>query len=221
VGGHSEASANIYSTAMTSPIQRLIEARCTALGLSRRQLIHRAGYKNPAKGKRRIDELLAGDLRSARGLIERLPAALDVPADIVTAAVSETDRQMRAAAEAKCRASSKPHAIILTEHLRPTHITFAAITGADRELRIDFEPGSNRITYITEALRAVRQRSPIRFYGRAIGVIVNYSPDHAIGFDLNGDPTEVLPEAYSPGQLQVLIRGRPVSTDALAAMFSA
>jgi hypothetical protein len=42
---------------------------------------------------------------------------------------------------------------MLTEHIRPTHITFAAITGADARLRIELEPSSNSITYITQALR--------------------------------------------------------------------
>jgi hypothetical protein len=204
---------------MPTPIQQLIEDRCQYLGLSRRHLIRRAGYENTAKGLRRLDELLAGELRTTQGLIERLPAALDVPAETVNAAVSETEQQIRAEADQAYRASFKPHAIILTEHLRPTHITFAAITGADRQLRIDFEPDRNRITYITQALRAVRQRSPIRFYGKAIGVVVNYSPDHAIRFALDGNAVELLPRAYEPGQLQVLIRGRPVSTDALNAIF--
>jgi hypothetical protein len=204
---------------MPTPIQRLIENRCLALGLSRLHLIRRAGYENTAKGLRRLDELLAGELRTTRGLIERLPAALDVPTEIVNAAISETDRQRRAEQERAYRTSFKPHAIILTEHIRPTHITFAAITGADRQLRVDFEPGSNRITYIKQALRQIRQRSPIRFYGKATGVVVNYSPDNAIRFDLYGEAVEVLPRAYEPGQLEVLIRGRPVPPGALAAIF--
>jgi hypothetical protein len=204
---------------MPTPIQQLIEDRCQYLGLSRRQLVRRAGYRNLAKGLRRLDELLAGELRTTRGLIERLPGALDVPAETVIAAVSETDRQRRAEQERAYRASFKPHAIILTEHTCPTHITFAAITGADRQLRIDFEPGSNRISYIRQALREVRQRGAVRFYGKAIGVIVNYSPDHAIRFDLDGNAVEVLPRAYEPGQLEVLIRGRSVPPGALAAIF--
>ncbi|SRR6266545_222673 len=186
---------------MPTPIQQLIEDRCQYLGLSRRQIIHRAGYQNIQKGMRRLDELLAGNLHSARGFIERLPAALDVSTETVLAAISETEQQIRAEADQAYQASFKPHAIILTEHTRPTHITFAAITGADRQLRVDFEPGSNRISYIRQALREVRQRSPIRFYGKAIGVIVNYSPNHAIRFDLNGNAVEVLPRAYEPGQL--------------------
>jgi hypothetical protein len=121
---------------MFTPIQQLIEDRCHALGLSRRHLIRRAGYENTAKGLRRLDELLDGNLQTTRGLIDRLPTALDVPVETVAEAVGETIRQRHIAEEAAYRASFKPHAVILTEHIRPTHITFAAITGADRKLRI-------------------------------------------------------------------------------------
>jgi hypothetical protein len=98
---------------MTSPIQQLIEDRRTALGLSRRHLIRRAGYENTAKGLRRLDELLAGDLHSTRGLIERLPAALDVPPETVLAAISETEQQIRAEAEAKWNVT----ALVLTTYI--------------------------------------------------------------------------------------------------------
>jgi hypothetical protein len=87
--------------------------------------------------------------------------------------------QQREAQDAAYRAAFRPHAIILTENHIPTQITFAAITGADRQLWINFEPGSSRITYIKQVLQQVRQRSPIRFYGRAVGVIVNFAPGSA------------------------------------------
>jgi hypothetical protein len=216
---HEEKAAKNQGRVMPTPIQQLIEDRCRILSISRRQVVHRAGYRNLAKGLRRLDELPAGELRTTQGLIERLPGALDVPAETVQEAVTETDRQRRAAEERAYRAAFKPHAIILTEHIRPTSITLAAFTAADRELRIDFEPNSQPISYITQTLRAVRRRSPIRFFGAAVGVVVNYSPDHAVRFDLDGNAVEVLPRAYEPGQLTFLLSGRPVSPEVLAALF--
>jgi hypothetical protein len=147
-----------------------------------------------------------------------LPAALDVPAATVTEAIAETTQQQREAEDAAWRAAFKPHAVVLTEHRIPTQITFAAITGADAHLIVNFEPGSTPITYLRQALKAVKLRSPVRFYGRAIGVVVNYGPDTAVRFDLDGTPQELLTTAYLPGQLTVSIRGRPVSRDALAAI---
>jgi hypothetical protein len=131
---------------------------------------------------------LAGDLHTTRGLIERLPTALDLPIEAVTEAVAETKRQYWAKVDAEWRASFVPHAVILTEHRIPTSIIMAVITGADRHLWVNFEPGSNRITYIKQALRAVKRRSPIMFFGKVTGLIINYSPDNAVHFDLDGSP---------------------------------
>ena len=36
------------------------------------------------------------------------------------------------------------------------------------------------------------------FFGAVTGVIVNYSPDRAVRFDLAGTPIECLPRAYCP-----------------------
>ncbi len=47
-------------------------------------------------------------------------------------------------------------------------------------------------------------------------MVVNYGPDTAVRFDLDGTPQEILTAAYRLGQLTVSIRGRPVSPGALA-----
>ncbi len=83
---------------------------------------------------------------------------------------------------------------------------------------MEFEPDSSRITYVAQVLMAARQRSPIRFYGNAVGVVVNYGPDTAVRVDLDGTPQEILTAACRPGQLTFAIRGRPVSPGALAAI---
>lgn len=49
---------------------------------------------------RRLDKLLAGDLDKARDLIHALPAALDVPPEVVERAIEETRRQIAEAREA-------------------------------------------------------------------------------------------------------------------------
>jgi hypothetical protein len=58
-----------------SPIKTLIDNRSRDLGLSRQDIVQRAGYRNIAKGcRRRFDELLSGNVNAARGLIDRLPS---------------------------------------------------------------------------------------------------------------------------------------------------
>src|SRR6266496_5343716 len=201
-----------------SPITALIEDRCRALGLTRQDVVRRAGYVNLSKGVRRLDALLAGDLHTTRGLIDLLPVALDVPVEVVTEAVEATKRELWAREDAAYRAQFRPHAIILTEHERPTSITMAAFSSADRQLWVEFQSGSSHISYITQALKAARQRSPINFYGKAVGFIINYGPDNAIRYDLNGNPMDVLSSAYRSDELTISIRGRPVSRGALAAI---
>src|SRR6266699_1151996 len=160
-----------------SPIKTLVENRCRELGLSRQDIVQRAGYRNLAKGCRRLDGLLTGDVYAARGLIDRL------------------------------RAAFKPRGFIITEHTVPTSITMAAFVGADQSLWVDFDPGTTSISFLKQALRAAKQRSPIPFFGNAIGVIINYSPDEALKFDLNGDILAVLDKAYQGDSLTVSIGG--------------
>jgi len=75
-------------------------------------------------------------------------------------------------------------------------ITMAAFVGADQSLWVDFEPGRTSISYLKQALKAAKQRSPIPFFGNAIRVIINYSPDEALRFDMQGVPVEILPTAH-------------------------
>ncbi len=203
-----------------SPIKTLVQNRCRELGLSRKDIVRRAGYVNLAKGHRRFDELLAGDVNAARGLIDRLPTALNLPAETIGVAISATARQQREAEDAAYRAAFKPRGFIITEHTVPTSITMAAFVGADQSLWVDFDPGTTAITYLGQTLRAAKQRSPIRFYGNAVGVVVNYSPDEALRFDMQGIPVEILPTAHQGETLSVSIRGKVVSSKTLAAIFS-
>ena len=122
--------------------------------------MRRAGYKNIAKGLRRLDELLAGDLDKS---IRALPAALDVPPEVVEHAMDETRRRIaeaqeaaRQAREAAWRDGFRPHAIILTERTVPQPIFVAAIIGVERLLRIDFDIALAPGSYANRALAGVR-----------------------------------------------------------------
>lgn len=135
-------------------IKSLIVDRSRVLDLNRPDLVRRAGYKNIAKGLRRLDELLAGDLDKSRGLVRALPAALDVPTEVVEHAIAETRRRIaeaqeaaRLAREAAWRAGFRPHAIILTERTVPQPIFVAAIIGVERLLRMDFSLALPPLSY--------------------------------------------------------------------------
>jgi hypothetical protein len=118
-------------------ISALVGRRCRDLGLSGVELVHRCGYKNISKGLRRLEQLHAGDFKRTTGLVRTLAVALNVPVDVVNAAVEETQRYLRDSAEAAWRAAFKPHAVIMTE--RPWPFFVAAFIGVDVLLRVDFD----------------------------------------------------------------------------------
>lgn len=56
-------------------------------------------------------------------------------------------------------------------------------------------------------------------FGRATGIVINYTPDHAVRFDLDGNAIEVLDRAYRLGEATLSIGNRPVSSKELEAIF--
>ena len=76
-------------------IQTLILDRCRELGLSRSELVRRAGFKNVAKGIRRLDELCGGELQKTEWLMKGLPSALELAPRRVADALRETGATRR------------------------------------------------------------------------------------------------------------------------------
>ena len=76
------------------PIRDLIENQQKQLGLRRSELARRCGFKNLAKGLRRIDGLCDGDLDSpgAKMVLDNLAVALEVDKDVVEGAIAATAR---------------------------------------------------------------------------------------------------------------------------------
>jgi hypothetical protein len=150
-----------------------------------------------------------------------LPAALEVLVDAVKKAVDETKRYRHESEEAAWRAAFRPHAVILTERVIPQPIFVAAFIGVDVLLRIDFDLTAGPASFLKQALDGLREklarwRGELPAFGRATGIIVNYSPDRAIQFDLSGNSVKVFDRAYRLGTAQLLIGGRPFSQAELA-----
>ena len=133
---------------MTNSIQLAIEAlileRSAALKLRRSDLVRRAGFKNVAKGLRRLDELCAGKLKSTASLIAGLPAALELPPEVVADAVRQTEQQVAEARriaeqeeEAVWRAKFQPCAYFVGTTERPSSICMYGISGGRRSLAED------------------------------------------------------------------------------------
>jgi hypothetical protein len=206
-------------------IEALILDRSKALGLSRADLVRRAGYRNVAKGLRRLAELCAGEMKATASLIVGLPAALELPTtDVITDAIRQTIQQLVEAAriaekerEAAWRATFRPCAYLLGIETRPSQITIYGMTGgSERWLKIPLDLSRPAVTFASRAF-AVASRTPVvPFFGKTIGFIVNYTPDFAVGFDLKGDPVEAFDHAYVPGDVTIAIGGKEISGEVFA-----
>jgi len=207
------------------PINTLVSNRCRELGLRPVELIRRCGYQNISKGLRRLEHFCQGNFTGSDTLIRTLPAALDVPDEAVRKAVEDTQRQIHEAEEAAWRAAFIPHAIVMTERSFPQPLHIACILGIERLRRVDFDLSESPVTFIQQALEGVRQKlarwksDQIPTFGRPESVIVNYSPDRAVLFDLDGNAIEIFDRAYRLGEATFSIGKRLVSRGELDAIF--
>jgi hypothetical protein len=207
---------------MSWPIEKLIIERCRELGLCRRELVERCGYKNISKGLRRLDQVYAGDLEKTVSLLRGLPSALDLSPDIVQQAIDETIRQIAAEADARYRASFEPHGYLLGTSDWPSQIFIFGITGGpERWLKIPLDLSQPPLSYAPQALAVVRRTPFVKFFGATTGFIVNYTPDHAVRFDVEGRSVETLTRAHRPGEVTLYLSGRPFPLRVLGSVMGA
>ena len=116
-----------------------------------------------------------------------------------------------AAMNANQKTTFQPHAIIIGERKIPSPIFVAAIFGVDRILRIDFDPDQPPVTYIRQAITGIDKKlaqfkcAALPGFGRPVGFVVNYSPEHAVKYDLQGNALEILPKAHLTGRASMSV----------------
>ena len=69
------------------------------------------------------------------------------------------------------------------------------------------------------APEVIRRRATLPSFGAATGFIVNFTPDHAVRYDIDGHPVETLGRAKRLGSTSYSISGRPLSTVELDSLF--
>ena len=217
-----------------TPLADLIQTRMEDLGLDREALGFRLGaYKNPLKAAGRVHALIEGSRRA----LARLADALEVDPEVVDRAVAATEelfaeRRRQAEEEhriaqgkedAEWRAAFSPHAVIQTETTMPSQITICGMTGgAERWLIIRFDLSKPPITFVQQAIDAlpslVSPAGGVPFFGRAVGLIINYTLDKALRCNLDGDPLEVVPKAYRVGEVQLSLGGKRIEPRVLGSL---
>jgi hypothetical protein len=205
------------------PIHDLVEARSKELGIRRQELARRCGYLNVAKGIRRIEAMCAGDLESssARTILRGLATALKVEQAVVDETVRETgdclDKRKRMVLDEQQtvrRLTFEPNAYLIGSEKQPSSITIFGLSGgAEHWQRITLDCSRAPVTYATQALAVARRTPVVPFFGPTTGFIVNYTPNHAVRFDIKGNPVEVLNRAYFPEQVELQIGRRRLSCD--------
>jgi hypothetical protein len=200
------------------PIETFIVKRMDQLGLRSAQVAERCGIRNIRTGLRALGNVYRGlwENEWARAILRNLAAALEVEESLVAAEVCRTKetiahakRKAEAEQEAAWRAAFVAHAYRTTETTQPAQIALCAVTGGpDRWLRIALDLTQPPLSYANQALVVARGTKEVPFFGAVTGVTVNYTPDRAVRFDLDGTPIECLPRAYSPGRTSFMLRGR-------------
>lgn len=94
-----------------------------------------------------------------------------------------------------------PHAIILTEFSVPRPIFAAAMIGADKYKKIDFDLNSQPLTYVEQVLKKLPVGVPC--FGFTTGFVINYSPERAVQFDKTGTPLATSTHLQKLGQLKI------------------
>jgi hypothetical protein len=169
----------------------------------------RSGITNSAKGLRRLQQIFDGDFISSRGLIERLPHALDLPPSVIEDAINASKQQIAEEIEAAWRSNFVPHALAITANNgRPRQITMAAICNAGRHVRIDFPETLPASDFKQYAFDELTNRTPdiAKFFYELQGLLINYSPDKSIKFNLDQQVVEESTRAIKAGQLSFTIR---------------
>jgi hypothetical protein len=207
-------------------ISSLINTRTQELGISRAEIVGRCGFKNIAKGLRRLDEVCAGNVDRAGLRLAKLPDALRFEPQVVEAAILAT-RQVQAREQERCyRDAFRPHGIIVCERSIPQPIWLASVLGVDRILRIDFAEGSAPVTYAMQARDGLDTRlrrwgsSSLPAFARPQGVVVNYAYDKAVEFDVEGKPLRVLDEALRTSVSTLSLGGRSITARELRHLIS-
>ena len=224
-----QATPDLFSTEMVrdgspSPIEPIPATQPTADASSQRHVLP----KNLRTAVKHLSDaeldLLHAAILEEMGRRGRLVPDVQTTKPSARTSKSSSGRQVKAATVSltrgqinAVRAAFKPHAYLLGTHTRPSSITIFGISGgAKRWLKIPLDLAQPPVTFATQALGFVRQTPVVPFFGPTTGFVINYTPDRAVRFDLEGNPVECLPCAYFPGDVTLTLGNRKMAAEEFA-----
>lgn len=169
-------------------LERLLQERMAALGLSRGSVGQRLSPANPSKALRRLDDFTSRGVRPSEDLPERLAAVLEVSEAELMAAAQATREAIEARAEADYRARFQPHAVWTTVRSQPSSTAMAGLINAPARLVLFFPPDLPTRDLVAYCQAGAPKGVPL--YGPVTGFTINYTPDEAVRYDLDGQKQE-------------------------------
>lgn len=154
------------------------------------------GIRTPRAVRAFFERLAANDMIHMKHHRRQLAGALDLPIEIVDAAIEHSAERLAAEREAAWRAAFLPHAVLVTQNRRPSQIVIAAMAGAEKKMSIELPASLPKLSWPKHVVRQLPEGVP--GFGFVTGFVINYSPDQAVRFDLDGQPLAALPAAYRP-----------------------
>ena len=175
-----------------TPIAAFVTTHMHERQLTRGQLANRLG-QNPNKALRQLYALTQTANPRNVDFIQRLATALEVPNNALMAVVQQQHQADIDAADAAYRAHFTPHAFWKTQLDRPSSISMAAWINAPKRLLLRFPRELAPRHYITHCQNSAPEGVPL--YGRVSGFTINYHPDHAVVYRLDGTVVKTLDRA--------------------------
>jgi hypothetical protein len=221
------------------PIGRLVFCRANALGLTRRGLAERLGFRDLTKGHQALSKImLTGTVPPS---ITNLAGALEADPSLIDEAISATARQQEAeqqrqliGREEAYRAAFRPHLQIQTERTVPSPIFLAALMTVERLRRVRLpdvvasaDPDERDEIVRAAIITHYRENSgQVLAFGRVTGYVLVMvagfgALDFGLPFDVNGEPAgpmrsiKRLPDAMlgvkrPDGRLNGLLKDAPI-----------
>ena len=181
------------------------------------ELIFSYEYREARQDFINYSDRLEIDVHALCPNMSRYKESVEAAICATAAIIAEAERRAEVEREAAWRASFVPHAYLHGSQNRPSQLFIYGVSGgAEKWLKIPLDLSMPPVTFAAQALTFVKKTPQVPFFGSTTGFIVNYTPDHAVRFDIDGNPVEHFDGAYRPGEVELLLRGRKIPTETFA-----